>query len=157
MEFSHHHVRRFSHKKFEKYLLTIVLMVCTTIAVCACSAEKQINDFTQLESVYDELQDYNKFELLDYSDDKMTLRYVDGITEELENDVCPQTKNILCSAEIKYIFKQKDDIYFVIAGVADNYYGYILSQDTQVEMENITTVQRLFRPCKYKVFYFTAQ
>lgn len=149
--------QRSSRAKVIKYLFVAVLVIGIIFAAGARSPEKRISDFTQLASVYDELQAYSEFASLEYTDGRIIIRYADGSTDELESDRYPQTKNLLSSGTVHSIFKQGDNAYFVIGGFADNYCGYILSQDTQVEMEEITTAERLVNPCKYKVFYFTAQ
>lgn len=92
--------------------------------------------------MYEELEPYPDFDMLLYKDGKL---YIKSYEENYEIalpqlPLCIQTMRD--RKKVKGVKKREDDIYFTTSGIVDNYQGFVLSRDTNIEMGELMTLKR---------------
>lgn len=95
-----------------------------------------------LNAMYEELEPYPNFDMLFYEKEKLYIRsYEENYQMEL-----PQLPSCIEAMRdkkiVKGVEKKGDDIYFTTSGAVDNYSGFVLSRDTNIEMDTLITLKR---------------
>ena len=131
----------------------VVVIVLALLLLCGCTLKKDRALFDMMVAMYDELEEFPDFDSLRYRDGTLYfVTYPEGIEKEAPS--LPHCMQALSSKRVQSVFKIGDDIFFVLNGILDNYSGYVLSQDTQIDLNELDSVERTLVPV-YGLYCFS--
>lgn len=140
-----HQIRSFARSAVIRrgIVVVIILAVIATIAYIGFLRNNETPKMISLlNAMYEELEPYPNFDILFYEKEKLYIRSY----EENNQMELPQLPSCIQAMQdkkiVKGVEKKGDDIYFITSGFVDNYSGFVLSRDTNIEMGTLMTLKR---------------
>jgi hypothetical protein len=135
-------------------VLTILIVTCLLGAACWLSRleTKQID---MIYAMYDELKELPDFDALLYKDGVL---FAVDYDKDMRMPLSGLTNCMIAMSDrriIKGVMKIDDDIFFTTQGFVDNYIGFVLSEDTLVDMNTLSSLQREIRYEYGRLFCFS--
>lgn len=123
--------------------VVIILAVVATITYVHFLRYNETQELKSLlNAMYEELEPYPNFDMLLYKEGKL---YIKSYEENCEKEL-PQLPLCIQAMQerkrVKGVEKRGDDVYFTTSGIVDNYHGFVLSRDTNIEMGELMTLKR---------------
>ena len=142
-----------SPKAYRLIATLIILFVMCCFAIAYLHSCLEMEKIDMIYAMYEELKGVPDFDALLYKDGTLlAVDYEDNIQMPLAG--LTNCIDAMSNGRVKSVMKIGNDIFFTMKGFVDNYSGFVLSEDTLIEMHTLNSLNREIR-YEYGLFCFS--